>query len=208
MSSLRFILSLAALFLAGPLARNLAAQNLVLNPGFESGVLNPWTVSTTSPGGPATDIDTNAADAFAGGYSVFFAQTSYVDSLSQSIATDPGQAYTLTFRLAANPSFTPDSNAVQQFEVLWNGSTVYSRTDSVSMAYQLFTVNNLTASGASSLLTLNGQNAPGAYYLDEVSLVASSLTMVPEPSTWVAAAGASSACLLLGRRRCRRQPTA
>ena len=108
--------------------------------------------------------------------------------------------------LSANPNFTPDPNAVQQFEVLWNGSTVYSRTDTISMAYQLFTVNNLSANATSSLLTFRGRNDPGAYYLDEVSLVASGLTVVPEPSTWVAAAAVSSSFLILGYRRRRRRP--
>ena len=157
MSAIRLVLSLfTALALFGPFTANLAAQNLVLNPGFESGVLNPWTVSTTAPFGPGTDIDPQVLDAFAGRYSVYFAQTSYFDNLSQSIATVSGQTYTLTFMLSANPNFTPDPNAVQQFEVLWNGSTVYSRTDTISMAYQLFTVNNLSANATSSLLTFRG----------------------------------------------------
>ena len=182
------------------------AQNLVSNPGFEASDLSAWTITTDSPDGAAIAIYNSLA--FSGTQCVYFAQTGYFDHLTQTISTLVGQTYTLTFMVAANPDFTPSPGAVQQFEVFWGGTRIYSRSDNASHPYQQISVLNLSASGASTLLTFSGRNDPGAYYLDDVSLTASGMAVVPVPesSTWVVAA-AAAAWLVRGCFVRRRRPT-
>ncbi len=195
--------SLITLVLACFLGRGTLAQNLVADPGFEANNLSAWVITTDSPDGASIDLDTKAIDAFSGVQCVYFAQSDYFDHLTQTISTLAGQTYALTFMVSANPDFTPSSNAVQQFEVFWAGTQVYSRSDNSSQPYQQITVLDLTATGASTLLTFNGRNQPGAYYLDDISLTASGMTVVPETSTWVMAAAVAA---WLGQGFVRRRP--
>lgn len=172
------ILGLVAIALA-PMAR---AQNLVQNPGFEdstdsgngSATTTPgWTVSpgfgtdfvftdggTTQNGGSAANGSTWYAE---------FAATSAGDAqsatLSQTIATTPGQYYTVTFFLA---NFGGPHNT---FLATFGGQTLLSLTDASAFGYQQFTVV-LRATSTQTRLAFTGEQDPASFGLDDVSVEA------------------------------------
>jgi hypothetical protein len=172
---LRLKISVAALVIVFCVAGRLSAQNLVANPGFETGDFPPaWTV-TTAGNPPFTSVQ--ALNAFGGPHSgSFYCDSERVgsfDSILQSIATTPGAFYDLNFWLANN-AFT--GGPTEEVQVFWNGTLVYDRTDTASFfSYILISVPNLVASGSSTTLEFRMRNDPGLYELDDVSVTSSVL---------------------------------
>jgi hypothetical protein len=170
------------------------AQNLVSNGGFETGDLSSWIV-TTDPGntlGPMIQTDTDPDDVHSGVGAVTFFDSDYADQLSQNISTQAGRSYSLSFFLACNPDLTPQPGDIQSFQVLWNNVPVWGPNTDGSFSYQEVNITGLTANDIMSNLSFSGQNEPGAYYLDDISI-----SEVPEPSTWLM--GLAAACWLLCR---------
>jgi hypothetical protein len=182
-SSLFLLALLTSSFVAG----RALAQNLVANPGFETGDFTSWSLSGDSTGVDNTQPRTGSFDAF-------FAQVGTMDTLSQTLLTTPGQTYDLSFWLANEPG---PGGPTQEFQVWWDGNLIFDLTDTTGFAYTEFTFPNLTATTSSTTLMFAGQNDPGAYFLDDVSVV------VPEPSTWTTMAIGSG--LLIGFLKARRR---
>ncbi len=85
-------------------------------------------------------------------------------TLSQTIATTPGETYTLSFWLANEASGTND------FKAIWNGQTLLSLTNASQSGYTEHTYT-VTATGSSSTLEFSARNDPSQWDLDNVSLV-------------------------------------
>jgi PEP-CTERM motif len=140
------------------------AQNLVLNPGFETGDFTSW---TNNSGGNFV----NGANAHTGTYSAWMGAVGSDGSFQQSIATTPGQLYNVSFWLQS-PGGTPNDLSAS-----FAGVTFYTITNAGAFPYTLES-GNITATSTSSLLLFSARQDPSYWNLDDVDVHA-----VPEPGT-------------------------
>ncbi|MEO8740345.1 MAG: hypothetical protein ABI537_11680 [Casimicrobiaceae bacterium] len=162
-----------------------SAANLVANGDFETGTYTPeWTLT---PGGPfdlvcQAGVPIGAATCIvnSGQYAMTFGLFGAQDSLSQTLATVPGQTYRLSFFLAND---NPPNQNTTTFAVVWDGSTVFSLpSPQPTFAYgqQIFDV---VATTSSTQLTFVAQHDPSQWFLDDVSVVpAPTVTKAIAPS--------------------------
>ncbi|MBA5685478.1 PEP-CTERM sorting domain-containing protein [Rugamonas apoptosis] len=178
MPTFRSALASLALIVAAPAA---LASNLVSNGNFESADHSMWLQSGDT-----------SAQYFSGDFSgsplsnsanTVFADGAYpgLGYLGQNIATLAGAKYTLAFDLqridtSGGSLANPMSNEVL---VTFGGHTVFHQTNT-SGDWTHYTVSNLTATGAHTLLQFGDSNHYDYNQLDNVSLV---MTAVPEPAT-------------------------
>jgi hypothetical protein len=157
----KILLIIAVLASAAVSAR---AQNLVINPGFESGDFNPgW----TNNGGNFV----NSANSHTGTYAAWMGAVGSDGSFQQSIATTPGQLYNVSFWLES-PGGTPND-----FSASFAGVTFYTITNAGAFPYTQ-EVGNIMATSASSLLLFSARQDPSYWHVDDVDVHA-----VPEPGT-------------------------
>jgi hypothetical protein len=171
---LRRTLSLLAFGLASVVVAPVAyAQtNLVQNPGFEQTV-GQGTTATSSPfwtvsPGFGTDF-VSGGNANSGIWYAEFAATSAANAqsgtLSQTIATVPGNYYIVSFFLAnfGSPHDT--------FLATFGGQTVLSLTDASAFRYTQYSMV-IRATSAQSVLAFTGEQDPASFGLDDVSVQA------------------------------------
>jgi len=182
-TSLKFLFVLtavAALSVACP-----AKANLITNPGFETGDFTGWT-------GVDNAIVLGAEFGVAPHSGSFQASLGAPAGISQSVATMPGQSYTINF-FAAFASF----GSSVTLSVNWGGSTVFSHLFPTSTGYTEFTIN-VTASALSTALNFTTPGALGFTFLDDISVVPAG---VPDGGTTASLLG----CALLGLAALRRR---
>jgi parallel beta-helix repeat protein len=143
--------------------------NLVANGNFATGDFTGWTLGgnyqSTASGAAQVLV---AADGTAGSiYSAALGSMGANGTLSQTVATTPGQTYTLTFALQNETSGTND------FAVEWNGQTLLSLTNAAQSGYTVYTYT-VTATGSTSTLQFSATNAASQWDLDNISLTAGS----------------------------------
>ena|ERR1017187_3657921 len=191
--------------LLGSGAATLRAQNLVQNPGFESGnrgtfAVDNWTLNANGcagtigdpasgagigrtyalvSGGPltATDPYYDVQPVPHTGYSdMWFGSTGCLPSASQTLATVAGQTYNLDYWLNLS-SFWGQPAPENSFMVQVGGSTLFSGT--VPNYNWTESQYVFTATGSSTVLEFFGNNIPGGTELDDVSVTST----VPEPAS-------------------------
>lgn len=186
----------SVLSLAAPLA--LRAQNLVTNPSFEAtpapagGFATYQTGQTFGGWGVAAgsvDLIGNGYWQAADGVQSLDLDGNSPGAISQTLATQVGQRYDLSFAMAGNLA---GGAAIKTLNVLWGGTSVGTFSFDVtghsfaSMGYETMFLRGLVATGASTQLTFQsvdaGSSATGPV-LDAISVVAANST-VPEPSSW------------------------
>lgn len=184
---------------AAMIARPAAAQNLVVNPGFEDSI-----DSMTSPGwtlGPTfgyTYFENNGGDAHTGTWSATFGDTQNV-TLSQTIATVPDTTYLVTFYLNDNNT----GSGGKSFLATFDGQTVLSLTNTTTTGYTFYSAE-IVASGSQSVLSFTAENPPGQFNLDDVSVeVEGAPAPIPGTGAFSLIAGAA---MLARFRRTRRKP--
>ena len=195
----RFLRLGLALFLVSLTARTASASSIVLNGGFESG----FTSWTTTPGtgtlfGVGGNANSGASAAFFGGVNFGGGNE---DTISQSLATNAGQAYQVSFWLRMDNGgciFPLQLNCFNQdFNAFWGNTQIFGTASTAPFSYTRFSFL-VGATGPATNLTFKAANEPGYYYLDDVSVEA-----VPEPSTWLLI-GTGVAALAARRRSLRR----
>jgi hypothetical protein len=181
------------------------AANIVQDPGFEAGPSGNdtfWNFSGWRTGPLDTPVHSGLYDATTGcsGATCVATSSTHAASLSQTLTTVAGQRYDLSFWFGGD-------GAPDEIKVLWGANTVLDLQDSQivsnnGLSETLYTVTNLLATGASTVLAFYGRQDPGQNGLDDVS-VTPSVSSVPEPTGWammiVGLFGAGA--LLRGRRR-------
>jgi len=165
-----------------------AHANIVQNPGFETGDFTDWTIN---PGGTNPWLIRSGINAYQG---TFFAGTGCIGApcitgttaqqayLSQTLATMPGQSYTISFEFSANGN--PGAN---EFAVLWNGATVLDLGPGGTLGpvgtlntYVLYSVPKVVATSTSTTLTFLGREDIGYDAIDNVEV---DPVGAPEPAT-------------------------
>ena len=136
--------------------------NLVINGDFETGDFTGWNVVATDqyvyvgndffPAHTGTDAAT---------LSPFVADG--VSSITQTIATIPGQHYELSFWLDDTAGSSND------FTVSWNGAPELSLINAPTFGYREY-MYDVVATGDSTALTFAGANDIGYWALDDVSV--------------------------------------
>lgn len=167
----------AAPALASPIACNVPG-NIVVNCGFESGT-SPWVLS-----GDLAYFGTDIYHIHSGTVSMHMGSTTSTlatgNHLSQDLVTTPGATYSLSFWLAN----TDDSGPAASFEAFWNGSAIAaSLMTAGDTSFSEYTFAGLTAGSGDTTLEFEAYSLHGYYYLDDVSVVQSQASPVPEPAS-------------------------
>ena len=152
-------------------------QSLAQNGGFETGDFTGWTLmgdtSVFSPFGATVynaveDSASYPSVVHSGNYGAFLGDT-LLATLSQTLATAPGQAYLLSFWLD-----NPTNGAGQQFLVNWiaNGASTNTVYDLVNPPV-LSWINPrfiVTATATNTVLQFGAENDPFGFGLDDISV--------------------------------------
>jgi hypothetical protein len=154
----------AAFSLAHP-----AKANLITNPGFETGNFTGWTRF-----GERSDVFGNVGgiDPHSGNFQAALHSSPEGDlqSIAQTLATTPGQSYTIDFWLA-NSVLTFVANT---FAVTWGNLTILGLSQESFFPYKEYTFN-VTATSASTALTFSFRQRffltdHSTWLLDDVSV--------------------------------------
>ncbi len=189
------------LTLAAPLA--LAAPiNLVQNGDFEIAVDNPGLVPGWNYSGGdsyfGVDADYIGSPLARPGLVFYDGAASNAGLLSQSIATTAGATYRLEFDLQRyGQSGLPADNLAS---FTFGAATVFSQVD-LAEDWTHYIVNGLIGgAGGFTLLQFSSLNAFDFTQLDNVTLVDTSISVIPEPGTPLTLAAALVALALMRRR--------
>ncbi len=176
-------LALASLGLLSLAALPAAAQNLVVNPGFETGDFTGYTLGgNNNPNNilVATVYVTTAPVVFNPHSGTKFAVLGPIGSdgtLSQTLATTAGDQYQVGFYLASDGA-TPND-----FSASFGGTTLFSQTNIPATTGYVNHTFTVTGTGAPEILLFSFRNDPGVLALDDISVTAAN--PVPEASTTV-----------------------
>jgi len=160
-------------------------SNLVANCGFETGDFTGWTVSGNDvPGeegnlyGVESGIDPVLGIGPNSGSNQAFIGDLVENSLtlSQTLSTNIGQQYLVSFFLAQGQGNAPGAEN-NVFDVTFGGATVEDLVNVGEQGYTFYSAL-VTATGPSSVLNLTGGNEVGFFLLDDVSV-----SPMPEPSS-------------------------
>jgi len=167
----------AALF--GLLPATVTADNLVSNPGFESGDFSGWTLSGTHASVDDNGIyyGVDGLDAHAGQYGAYFGPVGGILELTQTVSTVPGTHYTVSFWLAHSPE-TPFPY-LNSFAASFGGTSLISETNFPERSYSEYFFSGFATSPSTNLAFAFRDDA-SFFSLDDVAVTSSS---VPEPAS-------------------------
>jgi parallel beta-helix repeat protein len=138
--------------------------NLVVNGGFETGNFTGWTIGPYQP--DQTIISPNSDS---GQFAAALGPAGGDGSLSQDLATTPGQHYTLDFWLANM------STATNDFTVTWGGTKVMGLVNQAAQGYTEYQFD-VVATSSVTHLEFDYRQDPTQWRLDDISVVAADMT--------------------------------
>lgn len=144
-------------------ASGAARANLIVNGDFETGDITGWTQS----GG---NVATGVGNLFHKGSYGYHSSSDTLGSLSQTIATTPGEKYDFSFWLANGWGGT------NFFSASWDGTPVLSMTDQAGFLYTRYFFQ-MTAANTSTEIKFTYRHVPDFYGVDDVEV-----EHVPEPA--------------------------
>jgi hypothetical protein len=197
------LLAAAAIAATALMAPRAQAQNLVTNPGFETGDTTGYFTYTSTGFGVDNGVYTSFDGElpYAGNY--FLVIGNYVPSIAtfaQTLATTPGQNYTFSLEWENNGDNGPAGSTNQLFEVQWDGQTLYSVDGGYNtQGYNLLSFD--VVGTGSDTFAVSGYSLNSVNAVDNISVTPSSLiSAAPEPSTWLLMiAGVAGIGLMLRR---------
>lgn len=166
-------------------------NNVLVNCGFETGSFSGWTVTGNDVPGSLGNLygvegldPINNIAPHSGSSQAYVADlTTNALTLSQTVATDPEHAYSVSFYLAQDTTATPAYP--NSLTLTFDGVTLYSATDIPVEGYTEYVFSG-SAVTASTTFTLTLGNGLGEFLLDDVSVT---IAPLPEPSAWALALG-------------------
>jgi hypothetical protein len=192
------------------LAITVAAQNIVVDPGFEASTdspngnafVLPW-VATDSSGTVLSDVGGNPSFAHSGTnyanlgtkFPTTASPSTSTGTLSQTLTTVAGGRYNLSFWLANNVALPTNSFQVQFGTTLVFATPLMAPPFPSDGAYRLFGFSDLLATGTSTLLQFQFQHDQDFWRLDDISV------LLPEGGAplWLAIPLLGGLCLLHAR---------
>ena len=197
---LSYLAAAAALSVA--LAQGALAQNLVQNPGFETGNLDGW-----SAGDPF--ILAIADFAHTGTWSLYMGSNKPNRPMNQALATTPGETYDVSFWLENIQVHDPLGNHFSAFfggtPGMMDGQLLLDVTNLTRGPYVMYS-DVVTANSSTTLLQFFENNANDIFYLDDVSVtVHGAGSSVPEPGALALLTGLGVSGSLFAVRRLRRR---
>jgi hypothetical protein len=188
-----------------------AAGNLVANCGFESGDFTSWTLSGNDVPGEEGNLygveGVDPIDSIApnsGNFQAYFADlVANSTTLSQTIATNPGDTYAISFYLAQDTD--PASGGPGYGNAItasFDGNTLIDATDIPVEGYTEYSYTEM-ASDPSSALDLVLGNDLGEFLVDDV-VVTDTSVVTPEPSAWLLMLAACAIAGIAGAGKFRR----
>jgi hypothetical protein len=187
-----FSIAVFAILLSG----NAFAQNLITDPDFATASTD-WVFTNQ----PASGYTGNLGDTAA--YVNCFADQagdcgpSNSASISQTIPTNIGDQYDVSFWLAENYSGSFYSGG--QLSASFGATTGFLATDTSGISPVAWTTEtfDVTATASSSTFTLASQSVKGTFFLSDVSVTDLGPTAVPEGSSSLAYLFACLACICI-----------
>ena len=136
--------------------------NVLQNGGFESGSLDGWAQSGNTGG---TYLSGSSAYDHSGSYGLQAGPGGSLGYLSQTIPTQPGAAYLLSFW------FDSQGGTPNEFLVVWNDNTLFDQTNipAIGWTNMQFIV---AAIGTNTVLKFGFRNDPIYFGLDDISVSA------------------------------------
>ena len=154
------------------------AAPTVVNGGFESGDFSGWSL--------IEDQGYNAVDTgsqHSGDYSAFFGETGAPASIAQTLATETGHTYAVTFWLSNLGGSVNNTSTQNTFQMLIDGGALVSINDKSATGYTEYQLDFKAASAATNL-AFSFHHDETFWLLDDVS-IRDVTSPVPEPSTVV-----------------------
>lgn len=136
-----------------------AGPNTIVNGGFETGDLTGWSASSSAVSAAFFGL----GGAF-GNFVADLGASATAQSLSQNVATTPGQQYTLSFVVDGDPDSFSNS-----LDVMWNGVDILSLTN-VPLGFNQYTFTVTGGPGATTPLVFNYTDDADGILLDQVSV--------------------------------------
>jgi hypothetical protein len=168
----KILLLIAVLASAALTAR---AQNLVNNPGFETGDFTSWTQWGDTSFSGVANLSPDGTPPHSGNFLSYYGPTSAMGGVQQNIGgTVAGNLYNISFWLANS-----DNSGNNAATITFGGTTLLSLTNSPAFSFTQFTYTGIAASSNNALLQFGFYNPPLYWDLDDVSVTAA----VPEPGT-------------------------
>jgi Protein of unknown function (DUF642)/PEP-CTERM motif len=155
----------------------LASANLVTNGGFEDGTtVNYNMVDWSGIGAFQASSGDYGHVSHGGNFYAGFGWVGRLGSITQTLATTPGQQYDLSYYFASDGYFT------NQFVTTVGGNVLF---DQSNIPFQGWTLYDYVFTATSSLtdLTFSGRDDPAWLALDDVSVTPVGGTPAPEPAT-------------------------
>jgi len=138
---------------------------LVENGGFETGDFTGWDLfGGDTKDNDVTNVEINGIAPHSGNYYAELGSAGSLSYLSQTLATTAGESYVLSLWLNS-----PDGLAPNQFEVLWNGTTLFNQTNLPATGWTnlQFVV---AATVTNTVLEFGFRDDPSILGLDDVSV--------------------------------------
>ena len=153
---------------SSPALLTVLPASILQNGSFETGNFSDWTLSGNTND---TVVVESSAYTYAGAFGVQSGALDSPVSISQALATAPGQAYLISCWVSNPEGATPN-----EFLVTWNGSSLVNVTNIIATNWINLQATGV-ATGASSILAFVLQDNPGYLGLDDISV-----SPLPQPS--------------------------
>lgn len=172
-----FLQSVASTMLLCFIATVQAAPS-ISNGGFETGDFTGWVLTgDTSVNLVASDLP------YEGNYGAVLGQSGSAATLSQTLNTETGHRYALTFWLANLGASVNNAATVSSVEVLADQHSIWLFQDKTASAYTAYSVQ-FTATNSSTLLEFQLRHDESFWLFDNVS-IREIVPTVPEPASWL-----------------------